>query len=115
VYHLSTYFQDGSCVITWNHPPRTPSDDNLDSRAGSGWLTRDIEDHRAAVARWGQLRGTHPLLVDGPDAVAGLMDHYYRHVVPRSMATSYLRGLVLMAALACLAIEVIFLVWRRLQ
>jgi hypothetical protein len=111
VYHFSTYFQDGSCMLTWSHPPQTPSDDRLASRAGSGELARDLEDHRAAVAGWAEQRGTQPLVVDGPDAVAGLLDHYYRYVVPKSMAVSYLIGLLLLLLIAS---WVVAFFWRIL-
>jgi hypothetical protein len=109
VYHLSTYFSDGSCVLTWSHPPQTPSDDALASRGGSGQLSRDLEEHRAAVVAWSAERDTRPLAIDGPEAVSGLIDHYYRQLVPKSLAVSFLAGLV---SIGILVAWVGGLVWR---
>lgn len=113
VYHFSTYFQDGSCVLTWSHPPQTPSTDRLASRAGTGDLGRDLDDHRAATKDWAAQRETEPLVIDGPSAVAGLIDHYYRYVVPKSAAASFLLGLLLLPLMIAAAVLVAWIYAHR--
>jgi len=99
VYHLSTYFDDGSCILTWSHPPMTPSTDALASRAGTGELRADYHSHRDACSDWCRARRTRALVVDGPDAVARLIGHYYRYVVPKSAALTYTVSLLGMLVL----------------
>jgi hypothetical protein len=86
VYHLATYFDDGSCVLTWSHVPQTQSWHMLDSRAGDGDIDVDLAAHREAIARWSDARSCRALAVGGPEALPALIRHYYRYVVPLPMA-----------------------------
>jgi hypothetical protein len=82
-YHLGTYFDDGSCQLTWSHAsPRTLTNPgSLVSTGGTGNLRADLASHVARV-KDALDGGRHFLRIDDIEISVELSRHYYRHVAP---------------------------------
>lgn len=78
-YILVTFFDDGSCIITWskrNAP--VASTDRSTERGGTGSLEFDYESHLEAVAA----HAAHPLAVRDLDTSLALSSYYDRRLRP---------------------------------
>ena len=80
LYFFATYFESGKCILTFERPPRTESNDNLRARGGRGNFAADYESHRDAVAEWVDDGEVSIVVRDIATAVA-LGRFYYRHVI----------------------------------
>lgn len=80
LYFFATYFESGKCILTFEHPPRTESNDNLRARGGHGNFATDYESHQQAVAEWVDDGEVSIVVRDIVTAVA-LGRFYYRHVI----------------------------------
>jgi hypothetical protein len=82
---FATYFESGKCILTWDHPPATQSNDRLRSRSGSGDFSRDYESHRQAVLEWVDA-GENTIVVRDIETAVALGRFYYRHVIAQRNA-----------------------------
>jgi hypothetical protein len=80
LYFFATYFESGKCILTFERPPRTQSNDNLRARGGVGNFAHDYEAHCLAVAEWVD-SGEVSIVVRDIDTAVALGRFYYRHVI----------------------------------
>jgi hypothetical protein len=80
LYFFATYFESGKCILTFERPPRTQSNDNLRARGGVGNFAHDYEAHCLAVAEWVD-SGEVSIVVRDIDTAVALGQFYYRHVI----------------------------------
>jgi len=97
---FSTYFEDGSCVLTFQSAnPVTMSTPNLRVCGGAGTVEADFDAHGKSVAEWTSTRGCAPIRVDNIVMAARLVRFYYRHVVAPANMASIVVFLVFLIAL----------------
>lgn len=85
-YHLGTYFDDGSCHVTWGHAnPRTlTSPGFLVSTGGTGALRADLAAHVARVKD--ELEsGRRFIQIDDIATAVELSRHYARQLTPLTL------------------------------
>lgn len=80
VYHFSTYFENGTAIITWSHlDPKTQSSGRLESWGSVGGLAEDYAAHRARVETH-LAREAIPLKFESLADVRATHFHYYRRI-----------------------------------
>ena len=93
---FDTYFDDGSCTMTWIWLPTAvlPSQRAEFAklgRIGTGDLAGDLALHRARVAEL-VATGLTPLTMEGVDDYLRLERHYVLREIPLKIATTYALG-----------------------
>lgn len=98
---FDTYFDDGSCLMTWIATPALAAKKFTDDmgHTGTGDFARDLLAHRTAVAVRSATGGTALRLADLDSHIA-VGQHYMLHEIPLSLAWRYVLSLVLVSAFA---------------
>ncbi|MDP3273881.1 MAG: hypothetical protein Q8Q09_01710 [Deltaproteobacteria bacterium] len=104
-WFFTTYFDDGTAIITWSHPNRTRSSARLISQQISGSLATQFAWHQNAV-RARVEAGARPVPCDNTDDAAALGRHFYRAVLSpdHALAAVTVRPLLLLYLLSLLLV-----------
>lgn len=102
---FDTYFDDGSCLMTWVQTPALTAQQIIDDtgRTGTGDFARDLLAHRTAVAVR-TAAGLTALRIADVDAHLAIGEHYMLREIPLGLAWRYVLTLLVFVTLGAMGL-----------